>query len=192
MKNNSRNDPGVWYGNHKFPAPIADMCHLSGDFINQVPWQHEKIIRAGFANPIWRVNRDMRAGQIPLLLMRVSIDSISQQIVTDSTIVKQRVALCWRAISHHLFTLLFGVDQKSKQASFRSTHAFRKSVIGLQPVKAVLAFLAKEACRSFGHSRVRCRGVARINPQRSAMRRQLLHVVYNKAIMSENPACCSE
>src|ERR1017187_6419707 len=43
-------DLGLRYGDNELTSPLADVTHLSSDFVLQVPWQDQQIVRPGFAD----------------------------------------------------------------------------------------------------------------------------------------------
>lgn len=121
------------YGHDKLAAPFGNAGHLPDDFIFQIPWQYQDVVRSRFSDPIGMENRYAHAGHEVTLFVRAEIDGIVDEIGSHAAVVQQRHALGSGAVSDDAFAFSFGADQKLEQLAFGLFYLFRKGKIGFEP-----------------------------------------------------------
>src|SRR5271155_4377155 len=170
----------------ELPAPLANVSILLNDFILQVPRQDEKIIGLRFLDALRPKDRNVRAGQKPAVLVRIAVHRVVNKIGADTAIIQQGVSFSRSAVTGDGFPLALGLDQKREQRALRRSHLLGKIFVTFH-VPESSRLLARPKLVHARSRRLRSvLGVAAINPQRAAVRREFFHIENPQTMSREN------
>src|SRR5262245_46866480 len=91
--------PDLWNGHDTAAAPFTDVRELFDDLVLQIPRQDQHVVRARLLDPLRRKDRDVRAGKKPVVLVRVPVDRVLEEVGADAAVVEQRIALAGRTVA---------------------------------------------------------------------------------------------
>ena len=108
-------DPRQGYRRDESAAPRPDARELMLDFIAKIPRQDQDVVRLRFHQCLRRDDRDMRARQEFILLVRISIRDERNVLRRHAAEVEQRIALRGGAIGRDPFALALRRGEKRQQ-----------------------------------------------------------------------------
>jgi hypothetical protein len=150
-----------------------------------VPGQDEHVVGRSRGS-LGREDRDARAGGELALLVGIAVDGVVEEVRADAAVVEQRVALARRAVAAIVLPARF--------ASIRNSRSRAWSPWTCSSNAAYVSSRAKPAAFSRSAARPRAGrrgfgavlGVAGVDPQRAAVRGQLLDVEQREAVGGED------
>src|SRR5579863_10512467 len=95
-------DGKFWDRHNEASTPLANELQLAHDFVFQIPGENDHVVGLGLGDTILLIDRNLIAREEPPLLIRTAIDRVFNQVGADATVMQQRGALPWRAISRDL------------------------------------------------------------------------------------------
>src|ERR1700735_462698 len=139
-KHNSFDHFSLWDGDNEAASPLTDVRQLFKDFISQVPGQNQHVVWPGSPDHIRVVNWDVRAWKKQGLLVRADIHSVIHEILPNSAVIEERVALRWSSIGDDGFAGSVYAYQECEEGAFRFTDPFAEAGIGVQVANASCKF----------------------------------------------------
>ena len=152
----------------------------------------QDVVRFGHVDPLRLEDWNVGTRKKSPLLVRISIDRILDELAIHPAIIQQCVSLGRRPVADNSLACALRGSQELDQLLLRLHCALAEREIGAEVRKAGihLASAQLDDARRYTDD-VRC-GSLRKDPQRSSMRRQLLHVEHGEAVRREDLLDCNE
>ena len=106
------------------------MAHLLHDLVLEVPRKDQNVVGLGLVDRLHRIDRDVHAGRVAAVLVRIAVDGEVQEIGADSRVVEQGVAFAGGAIAADALPFLLGFDEDGKKLAFGALDPAGKINIG--------------------------------------------------------------
>src|SRR5438552_5416963 len=100
---------------NELASPIPNKCILLHNFLFEIPWQNQQIIRPRTLDLIRRIDGDVCSRQELAVLVGIAVDGIVDEVGANGAIVQQGVALAWRAVSGNFLSTALGLDEEFEQ-----------------------------------------------------------------------------
>ena len=145
--------------------------------------QDQEVVGPRLRHVLRRMDREPHARQPRPLLVRVAVDDVVDEVRADPAVVEERRSLRSRAVGGHGLAVPLHADEELEQVALHRPDGLPERLVGLDPVEpgGPLALLQR-LDRLAGAALL---GVAREDPQRAAVRRQLLDVEEREAVLAE-------
>src|SRR5262245_55424864 len=120
------------------------------------------------------------------MFVGVTIHGEVKEISADSTIIKQGITFTGGTIAAQFCSFLLNCNQERQKIALGMMNLCGETRIAVDVLKSNLAFMLQERvhARQSGMSRI---DAGEINPQRPAMRQELLHVQEFEAMSARKP-----
>src|ERR1700676_2615 len=129
---------------------------------------------------------NVHSRRIATVFVGVTIHSQVEEIGANSTVIEQRIPFARSAISANPRALLPAVDQERQKLALGVVNLRGKSRILANILKSGLSFVGQQL-GDVGRSRVRAVGAAKIDSERSTVRRDLLYIEPLEAMPLSEP-----
>src|SRR5262245_6502931 len=136
---------GVRNGDDQLSSPCPYVRELRRDFLLQIPWQDEDVVGTGLLDPLRGIDRNVRSGEEPAVLVWVPVDRVVEQVGADAAVVEKRVALSGCAVADYLLSLATKPDQELEQAPLRLGDARAELAVTVDRVVPACALLVEDA-----------------------------------------------
>src|SRR5208282_1127323 len=170
----------------KLSAPFPDERQLLHNLILQIPRQDENVVGPRRAQLFGRKNRDVGARQESSVLVRIAIHCEIHKIRADAAVIQERISFSRSPVADDFLAVSLRMNQELEQLTLRFLNIFFKSCITLDTVQAGVLFALQERMHGGRNRFAVVLGMTGINPQRSAMTRQFLHVKKRKTVSRKN------
>src|SRR5919198_2003709 len=168
-------------------APLADVRHLLDDLVRQVPRQDQHVVRASLADALWMVDRHARPRKELALLVRASVHGEVDEVCSDAAVVEKGVAFPRGAVPSDRLPAILRVDKKFQELSLRLFHALTEAGVRVQTRHPGIDLPPPKLLRAIGRRMRGVVGMAGVDPQRAAVRRDLVDIEDRQMVRREDP-----
>src|SRR5678816_2444086 len=167
-------------------APLADVRELGLDLVLQVPREDQDVVGTRLSDLFGRIDRNVGAGQELAVLVRIPVHGVFDEVRPDAAIVQERVSFSGSPVAGDGLSFLSGRDQEAEQVPLDPVDALGKGAVGLDPAEARLLLEPSHLADAGGLLRARASAVRGVDAERPAVRRKLLDVEEDEAVLPED------
>jgi hypothetical protein len=110
------------------------------------------------------------------VLVRILVDGVVEKIGANPAVIEQRIPFARRAVADDLLAVALGADQEVQQLPLRPLHLLAEFPVGLDVLQSFADLTILQRDDAVAHRLRVVLSMAAVDPQRAAVRRQLLDV----------------
>ena len=169
-------------------SPFTRVGQLLDDLVLEIPRKDQDVVGAILLEHLGVLDRDVRPRQELALLVRVAIDRVLKEIGANAAEVQKRVALSRRAVAGDALTLAAARDKELEQAPFGLVDLTREGAMPLEGVEAEATLAFRKFLHPGGHRVPSGPYALGVEPERAAVRLELIDIEDLKAVRPEHLA----